>query len=73
MLTDLSLLHVACPVNQYIDPASPSGLPICAPCPANSASAGGDAIVCMCNAGTGRVDESDVTLPCFGKYLHTIM
>ena len=72
MLTDRSLLHVACPVNEYIDPASPPGLPICIPCPANSASAGGNATVCMCSAGTGRVDESDVTLSCLGEYLHTI-
>ena len=72
MLTGLSLLHLACPVNEYIDPASPPGLPICAPCPANSASTGGDATVCMCSAGTGRVDESDVTLPCLGEDLHTI-
>ena len=24
--------------------------------------------MCTCNAGTGRVDESDVTLPCLGEY-----
>ena len=62
------LLHVACQVNQYIDPANPPGLPICLPCPTNSSSAGINAAMCMCNAGTGRVDESDVTLPCFGEF-----
>ena len=55
-------------MNQYIDPANPPGLPICIACPANSVSAGGDAAMCMCNAGTGRVNESDVTLPCLGEY-----
>ena len=24
--------------------------------------------MCTCNAGTGRVNETDVTLPCLGEY-----
>ena len=65
--SSLSLRHVGCQMNQYIDLASPPGLPMCIPCPANSASAGGNATTCMCNANTGRVNESDVTLPCIGE------
>ena len=56
-------------MNQYINLASPPGLPMCIPCPANSVSAGGDATTCTCNANTGRVNESDVTLPCIGEYI----
>ena len=67
MTTDVSLLHVACAVNEYVDPASDPGLPICLPCPANSSSVGGNATVCMCNTGTGRVDAMDMTQPCIGK------
>ena len=67
--THVSLLHVACAVNEYIDPASPPGLPICVPCPANSSSAGGDATVCMCNTGTRRDDAMDVTQPCIGEHV----
>ena len=66
----LSLLCIACPANQYIDPANPPGLPICISCPANSASAGGDAAMCTCSAGNGRVNQSDITLPCFGEYTY---
>ena len=55
-------------MNQYIDPANPPGLPICIACPTNSVSVGGDAAMCTCNAGTGRVNESDATLPCLGEY-----
>ena len=62
-------LHVACRANEYIDPSSSPGLPICIPCPLNSVSAGGDAIICSCNDGTGRINESDVTLPCLGEYV----
>ena len=68
MTTHISLLPVACAVNEYIDPASDPGLPICLPCPANSSSAGVDATVCMCNTGTGRVDALDVTQPCIGEH-----
>ena len=68
MTTHVTLLPVACQVNQYIDPASDTGLPICVPCPASSTSAGGNATVCMCNTGTGRVDTLDVTQPCIGEH-----
>ena len=66
---DISFHPAACAANHYLDPSSPAGLPICIPCPSNSVSGGGNAVSCTCNSGTGRVDESDVTLPCLGKYI----
>ena len=53
-----------CEVNEYIHPSSG----VCAACPTNSTSAGGTPSMCTCNAGTGRVNETDVTLPCLGEY-----
>ena len=52
-------------MNEYVAPAP--GVPVCASCPTNSVSPGGTPSTCTCNAGTGRVNDSDVTLPCFGE------
>ena len=57
------IIHVVCRVNEYVDPATG----VCISCPVNSVSAGGIPTMCTCNAGSGRVDDSDVTLPCFGE------
>ena len=66
----INFLHVcvACRQNEYIDPTSVPGQPICIPCPLNSVSDGGNTTMCTCNSGTGRVNTSDVTLPCLGEY-----
>ena len=55
--------------NEYIEPEILPGLKVCVPCPANSTSMGGGATNCSCNPGTGRVNDTDVTLPCLGEYL----
>ena len=52
-----------CTVNEYV-----GGLPeLCQPCPAMSSSPGGVVRVCPCMDGTGRVNESDPSLPCVGE------
>ena len=56
-------IYVVCRVNEYVHPS----LGECAACPTNSTSAGGTPSMCTCNAGTGRVNESDVTHPCLGE------
>ena len=61
---DCIILHAVCEVNEYVDPTSR----VCAACPTDSTSAGGTPSMCTCNAGTGRVNETDVTLPCLGEY-----
>ena len=53
----------ACPNNTYFG-GSPDA---CQPCPAMSSSPGGVVRVCPCMDGTGRVDESDPSLPCVGE------
>ena len=54
-----------CPANEYVA-ASPES---CQPCPAMSSSPGGVVQVCPCMDGTGRVNESDPSLPCVGESL----
>ena len=54
-----------CPANEYVA-ASPE---TCQPCPAMSSSSGGVVRVCPCMEGTGRVNESDPSLPCVGEFL----
>ena len=56
-------LLAVCEVNEYIHPTSG----MCAACPTDSTSAGGTPSMCTCSAGTGRVNEADVTLPCLGE------
>ena len=52
-----------CPVNKYV-----GGTPEkCQSCPAMSSSPGGVVRVCPCMDGTGRVSESDPSLPCVGE------
>ena len=52
-----------CPVNEYV-----GGTPeACQPCLAMSSSPGGVVRVCPCMDGTGRVNESDPSLPCVGE------
>ena len=58
-----TFLYAVCEVIEYVHPASG----VCADCPTNSTSAGGTPSMCTCNAGTGRVNETDVTLPCLGE------
>ena len=59
----LCYLCPVCPVNEYV-----GGTPeACQPCPANSSSPGGVVRVCPCIDGTGRVNESDPSLPCVGE------
>ena len=58
-----------CPVNEYV-----GGIPeACQPCPAMSSSPGGLVQVCPCMDGTGRVNESDLSLPCVGELLGDIL
>ena len=59
------LCTTVCPVNEYVG-GSPDA---CQPCPAMSSSPGGVVRVCPCMNGTGRVDESDPSLPCVGESL----
>ena len=63
--TDTSLwitfIRVVCRVNEYVASGA------CVSCPTNSTSPGGTPNLCNCNSGTGRVDDSDVSLPCFGE------
>ena len=54
-----------CPANEYVG-ANPES---CQPCPAMSSSPGGVVRVCPCTDGTGRVNESDPSLPCVGESL----
>ena len=56
-------IPAVCEVNEYVHPTSG----MCAACPIDSTSAGGTPSMCTCNAGTGRVNETDVTLPCWGE------
>ena len=56
-------IPAVCEVNEYVHPSSG----VCAACPTGSTSAGGTPSMCTCNAGTGRVNEADVTLPCLGE------
>ena len=60
---DCTFLYAVCEVNEYVHPTSG----VCTACPTNSTSAGGTPSMCTCNAGTGRVNETDVTLPCLGE------
>ena len=60
-------IPAVCEVNEYVHPTSG----MCAACPSDSTSAGGTPSMCICNAGTGRVNETDVTLPCLGECLNT--
>ena len=64
---DNTFLHAVCEVNEYIHPTSG----VCAACPTDSTSAGGNPSMCTCNAGTGRVNETDVTLPCLRECHNT--
>ena len=52
-----------CPFNEYVG-GPPEN---CQPCPAMSSSPGGVVRVCPCMDGTGRVNESDPSLPCVGE------
>ena len=54
-------------MNEYASPGNVSGLEICVPCPANSTSSGGNVTMCVCDPDTGRVNDTDVTLPCLGE------
>ena len=54
--------------NEYVSLGIFPGLEICVPCPANSTSSGGNTTMCMCDPGTGRVNDTDVTQPCLGEY-----
>ena len=56
-------IPVVCEVNEYVHPTSG----MCAACPRKSTSAGGTPSMCICNTGTGRVDATDVTLPCLSE------
>ena len=56
-------IPAVCEVNEYVHPTSG----VCAACPTGSTSAGGTPRMCTCNAGTGRVNKTDVTLPCLGE------
>ena len=56
-------IPAVCEVNEYVHPTSG----VCAACPTDSTSAGGTPSMCTCSAGTGRVNEADVTLPCLGE------
>ena len=59
-----SYFCTVCPVNEYV-----GGTPeVCQPCPAMSSSPGGVARVCPCMDGTGRVSESDPSIPCVGEW-----
>ena len=58
------IIPAVCEVNEYVHPTSG----VCAACPTDSTSAGGTPSMCTCNARTGRVNETDVTLPCLGEY-----
>ena len=59
------VLHPVCSVNEYV-----GGTPeACQPCPAMSSSPGGVVRVCPCMDGTGRINESDPSLPCVGESL----
>ena len=60
---DHTCIPAVCEVNGYVHPS----LGVCTACPTNSTSAGGTPSMCTCNAGTGRVNEADVTLPCLGE------
>ena len=60
---------VVCPVNEYVG-GSPDA---CQPCPAMSSSPGGVVRVCTCMDGTGRINESDPSLPCVGESLRATM
>ena len=61
----LHVLCTVCPVNEYV-----GGTPqACQPCPTMSSSPGGVVRVCPCKDGTGRVNESDPSLPCVGELL----
>ena len=60
---DDTFLHAVCEVNEYVHPS----LGVCAACPTNSTSAGGTPSMCTCNAGTGRVNKTDVALSCLGE------
>ena len=55
--------------NEYVSLGIFPGLEICVPCPANSTSSGGNTTMCTCDPGTGRVNDTDVTLPCLGEYV----
>ena len=57
------VLCTVCPVNEYVGGAPEA----CQPCPAMSSSTGGLVRVCPCMNGTGRVEESDPSLPCVGE------
>ena len=52
-----------CPFNEYVG-GTPEN---CQPCPAMSSSPGGVVRVCPCMDGTGRVNETDPSLPCVGE------
>ena len=56
-------IPAVCEVNEYVHPTSG----VCAACPTDSTSAGGTPSMCTCKAWTGRVNETDVTLPCLGE------
>ena len=60
-------IPAVCEVNDYVHPTSG----VCATCPTNSTSGGGTPSMCTCNAGTGRINETDVTLPCLGEFHNT--
>ena len=64
---DHTCIPAVCEVNEYVH--SSSG--VCAACPTNSTSAGGTPSMCTCDVGTGRVNETDVTLPCLGECHNT--
>ena len=64
-LTSSLQLCPVCPINEYLGRAPES----CQPCPAMSSSPGGVVRVCPCMDGTGRVNESDPSLPCVGEYM----
>ena len=50
-------------MNEYVG-GSPDA---CQPCPAMSSSPGGVVRECTCIDGYGRVDESDLSMPCVGE------
>ena len=63
LINELHFIHAVCRENEYVHPSSG----MCTACPSNSTSPGGKLSMCTCNAGTGRVNESDVTLQCLGE------
>lgn len=59
-----------CLKKEYVAPGNVSELEQCVPCPASSVSSGGNANNCICDLGFGRVNDTDVTLPCLSEFVY---